>query len=52
MESGAVTTGKLIDAGYDSIEALAAALVCELMDKAGLESGRAIKILKGARQII
>ena len=49
---GPVTAGKLIDAGYDSVEALAVAPVRELMDKAGLESGTAIKILKAARQTI
>jgi DNA repair protein RadA len=49
---GPVTAGKLIDAGYDSVEALAVAPVRELMDKAGLESGTAIKIVKAARQTI
>ena len=49
---GPVTAGKLIDAGYDSVEALAVAPIRELMDKAGLESGTAIKILKAARQTI
>jgi DNA repair protein RadA len=49
---GRVTAGKLIDAGYDSIEALAVAPVRELVDKADLETSAAIKILKAARQTI
>lgn len=47
-----VTAGKLIDAGYDSVEALAVAPVRELVDKANLEASTAVKILKAARQTI
>jgi len=49
---GPVTVGKLIDAGYDSVEALAVAPVRELVDKANLEASTAVKILKAARQTI
>jgi uncharacterized protein YoaH (UPF0181 family) len=49
---GSLEAGKLIDATYDSVEALAVVSVRELMDKAGLESGTAVKIVKAARETI
>ena len=49
---GPVTAGKLTDAGFDSIEALAVAPIREVMDKANIESSAAIKIIKAARQAI
>lgn len=49
---GPVTAGKLTDAGFDSIEALAVAPVRELMDKANLESAVALKVAKAARQTL
>ena len=49
---GPVTAGKLTDAGFDSVEALAVAPIREVMDKANLESSAAIKIIKAARQAI
>jgi DNA repair protein RadA len=48
---GPVTAGKLTDAGFDSVEALAVAPVRELMDKANLDSSTAQKVAKAARQI-
>jgi len=49
---GPVTAGKLTDAGFDSVEALAVAPIREVIDKANLESSAAIKIIKAARQAI
>jgi DNA repair protein RadA len=49
---GPVTAGKLTDAGFDSVEALAVAPIRELVDKANLESSAATKIIKAARQAI
>ncbi len=49
---GPVTANKLKEAGFDSIEAIAVAPIRELVDKAGLESSAAIKIVRAARQII
>jgi DNA repair protein RadA len=49
---GPVTAGKLKEAGFDSIEAISVAPIRELVDKAGLESSAAIKIVRAARQLI
>ena len=49
---GPVTAGKLTDAGFDSVEAIAVAPVRELMDKANLDSSTALKVVKSARQTI
>ena len=49
---GPVTAGKLRDAGFDSIGALAIAPVRELVEKASLETSVAVKILRAARQTI
>jgi DNA repair protein RadA len=49
---GPVTAGKLTDAGFDSVEALAVAPIREVMDKANLESSAVTKIIKAARQAI
>ena len=49
---GPVTAGKLTEAGFDSVEALAVAPVRELMDKADLDSSTAMKVAKAARQTI
>jgi DNA repair protein RadA len=49
---GPVTAGKLTEAGFDSIEAIAVAPVRELVDKADLEANVAIKIIKAARETI
>ena len=49
---GPVTANKLKEAGFDSIEAIAVAPIRELVDKAGLESSAAIKIVRAARQTI
>jgi DNA repair protein RadA len=46
---GPVTAGKLRDAGFDSILALAVAPVRELIDKASLDASTASKIVKAAR---
>jgi DNA repair protein RadA len=47
---GPITAGKLTDAGFDSVEALAVAPVREVADKANLESSVALKVIKAARQ--
>ena len=47
---GPVTAGKLTDAGFDSVEALAVAPIREVADKANLESSVALKVIKAARQ--
>jgi DNA repair protein RadA len=49
---GPVTAGKLRDAGFDSIEALAIAPTRELVEKASLETSVAVKISRAARQTI
>jgi RecA/RadA recombinase len=49
---GPVTAGKLREAGYDSIEALAIAPVKELVEKASLETSTALKVSRAARQTI
>ncbi len=49
---GPVTAGKLKEAGFDSIEALAIAPVRELVEKAQLETSVALKISRAARQTI
>ena len=49
---GPVTANKLKEAGFDSIEAIAVAPIRELVDKAGLESSTASKIVRAARQTI
>ncbi len=49
---GPVTAGKLRDAGFDSIEALAIAPTRELVEKASLETSVAAKISRAARQTI
>jgi DNA repair protein RadA len=49
---GPVTANKLKEAGFDSVEAIAVAPIRELVDKAGLESSVAIKIVRAARQTI
>lgn len=49
---GPVTAGKLRDAGFDSIGALAIAPVRELVEKASLETSVAVKISRAARQTI
>jgi DNA repair protein RadA len=49
---GPVTANKLKEAGFDSIEAVAVAPIRELVDKAGLESSVATKIVRAARQTI
>jgi nucleotidyltransferase/DNA polymerase involved in DNA repair len=46
---GPVTAGKLRDAGFDSILALAVAPIRELLDKASLDATTASKIVKAAR---
>ena len=46
---GPVTANRLKEAGFDSIEAVAVAPIRELVDKAGLESSAAIKIVRAAR---
>ena len=43
---GPITAGKLTDAGFDSVEALAVAPVREVADKANLESSVALKVIK------
>ena len=49
---GPVTAGKLREAGFDSIEALAIAPVRELVEKASLETSAALKVSRAARQTI
>ena len=49
---GPVTAGKLRDAGFDSIGALAIAPVRELVEKASLETSVAVKVSRAARQTI
>jgi DNA repair protein RadA len=49
---GPVTANKLKEAGFDSIEAIAVAPIRELVDKAGLDSSAATKIVRAARQTI
>ena len=49
---GPVTAGKLRDAGFDSILAIAVAPIRELMDKASLDASTAGKVVKAARQQI
>lgn len=46
---GPVTAGKLRDAGFDSVLALAVAPIRELIDKASLDASTANKIVKAAR---
>ena len=46
---GPVTAGKLSDAGFDSILAIAVAPIRELIDKASLDASTASKIVKAAR---
>jgi DNA repair protein RadA len=49
---GPVTAGKLREAGFDSVLALAVAPIRELVDKASLDSSVAYKIVKAARRQI
>ena len=49
---GPVTAGKLREAGFDSVEALAIAPVRELVEKASLETSVAVKVSRAARQTI
>jgi DNA repair protein RadA len=49
---GPVTAGKLRDAGFDSIMALAVAPIRELMDKTSLDASVTSKIVKAARRQI
>ena len=49
---GPVTAGKLREAGFDSIMALAVAPIRELMDKTSLDVSLASKIVKAARRQI
>jgi DNA repair protein RadA len=49
---GPVTAGKLREAGFDSIMAIAVAPIRELVDKAGLDTSLASKIVKTARRQI
>jgi len=49
---GPVTAGKLREAGFDSIVAVAVAPIRELVDKAGLDASTANKIVKAARRQI
>lgn len=49
---GPVTAGKLREAGFDSIMAIAVAPIRELVDKAGLDTSLASKVVKTARRQI
>jgi len=49
---GPVTAGKLREAGFDSIVALAVAPIRELADKTGLDASTANKVVKADRRQI